>query len=128
MGLLLCFGTTKELKRRVQQPDISNQCNRQLFLSKRAAWKGAKTNSWLCHCGSNGTLELELELIQTQMTQKPMLRAEVHAHAMRASQNREIGSALREGNIARLALYKVETVHELNFGTRLRSLLRLYLH
>ena len=32
-------------------------------------------------------LELELELIQTQMTQKPMLRAEVHAHAMRASQN-----------------------------------------
>ena len=32
-------------------------------------------------------LELELELIQTQMTQKPMLRAEVYAHAMRASQN-----------------------------------------
>jgi len=33
-------------------------------------------------------LELELELIQTQMTPKPMLRAEVYAHAMRASQNR----------------------------------------
>ena len=33
-------------------------------------------------------LELELELIQTQMAQKPMLRAEVYAHAMRASQNR----------------------------------------
>jgi hypothetical protein len=33
--------------------------------------------------------ELELELIQNQMTQKPMLRAEVYAHAMRASQNRE---------------------------------------
>ena len=31
----------------------------------------------------------ELELIQTQMAQKPMLRAEVHAHAMRASQNRK---------------------------------------
>jgi len=31
--------------------------------------------------------ELELELIQTQMTQKPVLRAEVYAHAMRASQN-----------------------------------------
>jgi len=30
--------------------------------------------------------ELELELIQTQMAQKPMLRAEVYAHAMRASQ------------------------------------------
>jgi len=35
------------------------------------------------------TFELELELIQTQMAQKPMLRAEVHAHAMRASQNRK---------------------------------------
>ena len=33
--------------------------------------------------------ELELELIQTQMAQKPMLRAEVYAHAMRASQNRK---------------------------------------
>jgi len=30
-------------------------------------------------------LELELVLIQTQMAQKPMLRAEVYAHAMRAS-------------------------------------------
>jgi hypothetical protein len=34
-------------------------------------------------------LELGLELIQTQMAQKPMLRAEVYAHAMRASQNRK---------------------------------------
>ena len=31
----------------------------------------------------------ELELIPTQMAQKPMLRAEVHAHAMRATQNRK---------------------------------------
>ena len=38
------------------------------------------------------TEELELELIQTQMAQKPMLRAEVYAHAMRASQNRKKGS------------------------------------
>ena len=30
-----------------------------------------------------------LELIQTQMTQKPMLRAEVYARALRASQNRK---------------------------------------
>jgi hypothetical protein len=30
-------------------------------------------------------LELELELIQTQMAQKPMLRAEVYARALRAS-------------------------------------------
>ena len=36
-----------------------------------------------------GSIELELELIQTQMAQKPMLRAEVYAHAMRASQNRK---------------------------------------
>ena len=34
-------------------------------------------------------LELELELIQTQMTQKPRLRAEVYARALRASQNRK---------------------------------------
>jgi|AntAceMinimDraft_5_1070358.scaffolds.fasta_scaffold23540_3 hypothetical protein len=31
--------------------------------------------------------ELELELIQTQMPQKPTLRAEVYARALRASQN-----------------------------------------
>ena len=31
---------------------------------------------------------LELERIQTQMTQKPILRAEVYARALRASQNR----------------------------------------
>ena len=36
--------------------------------------------------------ELELELIQTQMAQKPMLQAEVYARALRASQNvRESG-------------------------------------
>ena len=35
------------------------------------------------------SLELELELIQTQMTQKPMLRAEVYARALHASQNRK---------------------------------------
>ena len=40
------------------------------------------------HCCT--VLELELlELIQTQMTQKPMLRAEVYARALRASQNRK---------------------------------------
>ena len=33
--------------------------------------------------------DFELELIQTQMTQKPMLRAEVYARALRASQNRK---------------------------------------
>jgi hypothetical protein len=33
--------------------------------------------------------ELELERIQTQMTQKPMLQAEVYARALRASQIRK---------------------------------------
>jgi hypothetical protein len=33
--------------------------------------------------------ELKLEIIQTQMTQKPMLRAGVHARALRASRNRK---------------------------------------
>ena len=32
-------------------------------------------------------LELELELIQTQMAQGPVLRAEFYARALRASQN-----------------------------------------
>jgi hypothetical protein len=31
--------------------------------------------------------ELELEFIQTQMAQKPVLRVEVHARALHASQN-----------------------------------------
>jgi hypothetical protein len=43
----------------------------------------------LAKLGSYQTCELELELIQTQMTQKPMLRAEVYARALRASQNRK---------------------------------------
>jgi len=34
-------------------------------------------------------LELELELMQTKMAQKPMLRAEVYARALRASHKRE---------------------------------------
>jgi len=61
-------------------------------------------------------LELELELIQTQMAQKPMLRAEVYANAMRASQNRKKGNAQREGGIVLSTLSKVETVHELNWN------------
>jgi hypothetical protein len=32
-------------------------------------------------------IELEFEQIQTQMTQKPVLRAEVYARALRASRN-----------------------------------------
>jgi hypothetical protein len=38
---------------------------------------------------SSEELELEIELIETQMTQKTMLRAEVYERALRASQNRK---------------------------------------
>ena len=41
----------------------------------------------LLHAGGIFTIELELEQIQTQMAQKPVLRAEVYARALRASQN-----------------------------------------
>jgi hypothetical protein len=37
------------------------------------------------HIGNREFFEIELELIQTQMAQKPMLRAEVYARALRAS-------------------------------------------
>ena len=45
-------------------------------------------NLWVLRTPQNNK-ELELELIQTQMTQKPMLRAEVYARALRASHNRK---------------------------------------
>ena len=46
----------------------------------------------------NRTLELELELIQTQMAQKPMLRVEMYARTFCASQNeRERASERRYG-------------------------------
>ena len=44
------------------------------------------------------------------MAQKPMLRAEVYAHAMRASHRKK--EVRREGSIVFSALSKVETVHE----------------
>jgi len=57
--------------------------------------------------------ELELELIQTQMTQKPMLRAEVYARALRASRNRKEDSVQRAGSIILPPPSKVETVREI---------------
>ena len=45
------------------------------------------------------------------MAQKPMLRAEVYAHAMRAGQNRE-EEVQRVGSMALSTLSEVETVHE----------------
>jgi hypothetical protein len=45
-----------------------------------ARWRSARGMiEWLC-------TELELELIQTQMAQKPVLRAKAYARALRASQ------------------------------------------
>ena len=69
--------------------------------------------------------ELEIELIQTQMTQKPMLRAEVYARALRASQNRKEDNLQRARSIILPPPSKVETVHEIFFETGLKSLLRL---
>ena len=46
-----------------------------------------KFSHWILLLSSK--LLLELELIQTQMAQIPVLRTEVYAHAMRASQNRK---------------------------------------
>jgi hypothetical protein len=48
-----------------------------------------KRKNFFSFLSSHPFIELELELIQTQMTQKPVLRAEMYARALRASQNRE---------------------------------------
>ena len=47
------------------------------------------------------------------MTQKPLLRAEVYARALRASQNRKEDSVLRAGSIILPPPSNVETVHEI---------------
>ena len=59
-----------------------------------AGWRIDKVELWIwankCYSGIFHFLfELELIQIQTQLTQKPMLRAEVYARALRASQNRK---------------------------------------
>jgi hypothetical protein len=68
---------------------------------------GAPLTTQTLHCGFGfGKLSittLELELIQTQMTQKPMLRAEVYARALRASQNHHTTprhTAIRSQNVS----------------------------
>jgi hypothetical protein len=55
--------------------------------------------------------ELELEMSQTQMTPKPVLREEVYARALRASQKRKEGRVQRAGRIILPSLSKVETVY-----------------
>ena len=55
-------------------------------IAKREDKLGKDDGDWDVALKKN---ELELELIQTQMAQKPMLRAEVYARALRASQNRK---------------------------------------
>jgi len=52
-----------------------------------ASVTGARADARADPARLRGRLELEPELIQTQMVQKPMLRAEVYARALRASQN-----------------------------------------
>ena len=55
------------------------------------AWRSGIEEVLMC-MAHRKQKELELELIQTQMTQKPMLRAEVYARALRASHNRKENS------------------------------------
>ena len=50
-------------------------------------------------------LELEIELIQSQMAQKPVLRAEVHANAMRASQNRKKEVRRADSNLFQISCW-----------------------
>jgi len=54
----------------------------------RGTFQAHRTIIWATNKASSDE-QKELELIQTQMTQKPMLRAEVYARALRASQNRK---------------------------------------
>ena len=64
--------------------------NKQQTAKRRTRTQEQTTNSQTTNTRTVRTpFELELELIQTQMTQKPMLRAEVYARALRASQNRK---------------------------------------
>jgi hypothetical protein len=51
------------------------------------SWFVLRGRCWLTNARVVKKIELELELIQTQMVHKPMLRAEVYARALRASQN-----------------------------------------
>jgi len=44
------------------------------IISRKICVYQSRFSMWVCH---NCAFELELELIQTQMAQKPMLRAEV---------------------------------------------------
>ena len=68
------------------------------------------------------------------MTQKPVLRAEVHARALRASRNRKEGSLQRTGSIIPTPLppqkskMETETVHEIILKPGLKLFLRLFLH
>ena len=70
---------------------------------------------------------LELELIQTQMAQKPMPREKVYAHAMRASQNRK-KEVRREKEVQYFQPSLKWKLFMNKFGSRLRSLRRLFLH
>jgi len=53
-------------------------------------------------------LELELKPIHTQKTQTPALRADVHARALRASQNAKRAEVRRIRNVRRLDLADVK--------------------
>jgi hypothetical protein len=74
----------------------------------------------LCHTGANA----KLELIHTELTQKPMLRAEVYTRALRASKNYKEKSVERAGRIILLlpSNSSMETFHEIILRQALRGL------
>jgi hypothetical protein len=71
-GRIICFGLVIIAVRQGQRRNAAATGEKQL---------GRCTAGLCIH------IELELKLIQIQMEQKPMLRLEVYARALRASQN-----------------------------------------
>ena len=91
----------QENQNQKQRPETQLSATGNLQANKRAKisgdvarkplyFKAGQTGRWTwLGMTQEPTRYYELELIQTQMTQKPMLRAEVYARALRASQIRK---------------------------------------
>ena len=78
-------------------------------------WRCVQSREWRREEARESMTELELELIQTQMAQKPMLRAEVYARAMRASQLRKKRKCVeRRKYIINLKLRRLRANHSEN--------------
>jgi hypothetical protein len=79
--------------KKVRQSFLSVHANRMKMWSERRTWPRpithdfAKVQTLKQRYFIKSQLELELEHIQTHMAQKPVLRADVYARALRASNN-----------------------------------------